>query len=102
MKMRIDEFPPLSNPSISIHMVQEGVMVFANSCGIWNKEGQEECTPTLIRKKKQGELLHKLEIIYDRGKICKYPFRASFHSNMSAMLASQNNLTSRDNKKLRS
>ena len=39
-------------------MVEEGVMVFANSCGIWNEEDQEKYTPTKVidKKKLQGGL----------------------------------------------
>ena len=95
--------PTFIKPQHFHPMVAEGV-VFANSCGIWNEEGQEKYTPTLIRKNCKGgfqklhgdkthhtPLQHKLDIIYDHGKICKYPFRAS-----------QNNLKSRDTKKLSS
>ena len=45
--------PTFIKPQHFHPMVEEGV-VFANSCGIWNEEGQEKYTPTLIRKKLQG------------------------------------------------
>ena len=47
--------PTFIKPQHFHPMVEEGV-VFANSCGIWNEEGQEKYTPTLIRKKLQGGL----------------------------------------------
>ena len=67
--------PTFIKPQHFHPMVEEGV-VFANSCGIWNEEGQEKYTPTLIRKNCKGgfqklhgdkthhiPLQHKLDII---------------------------------------